>query len=142
MPIFYPNVATLERADDMQTILAAAKVKLFKAPFVPTVSTIDTDLDAEEADYTGYAAGGVAVAAWSEPLLDPVGGASIESGLVQFAVGPAPVLVTNLIGGFWVEKATGELYVIGVFPEPIPMEFVGQGIPLSIKLVEPTGQTV
>jgi hypothetical protein len=138
--IFNPNSACLKQAGELQTVLALSKVRLFKSSLLPSVSTIKADLTAEEADYDDYPAGGETITAFLDPLLDPAGGASITAPTTQFDVTTDPPIVTNLIGGFWLEDAAGAVRVIGTFAAPIPMEVAGQGFPLNIKIVQATGQ--
>jgi len=138
---FYTNAATLTMAAELQTVLALSKVRLFKSTFVPTVATTIAELEAEEVAFTGYPAGGETITAWLDPILDPAGGASITAPTVQFAVS-GPVLATDIVGGFWIEDAAGDVRLVGQFAAPVPMEVVGQGFPLNIKIVEPTGQVV
>jgi hypothetical protein len=142
MGIFYTNAACLQNAAEKQTALALSKVRLFISTLIPSVSTVKDDLTAAEADYTGYTAGGEVITAWLDPLLDPSGGASITAPTVQFDwVGALPG-TSNLIGGFWLEDAAGNVRLVGTFAQPIPMEGPGQGFPLNIKIVEPTGQII
>lgn len=141
MPSFYTNEATLTNAAEMQTALAASKVRLFKSTFVPTVSTVKADLTGAEAAFTGYPAGGETITAFLDPVLDPAGGSSITAPTVQFAV-TGPVTATDIVGGFWLEDAAGKVRLVAQFAAPVPMEVVGQGFPLNIKIGEPTGQTV
>ena len=141
MGIFYTNAACMVNAAEKQAALALSKVRLFKSTFVPTVSTIKADLTGAEAAYTGYTAGGETITAWLAPLLDPAGGASITAPTVQFDV-TGPVTATDIVGGFWIEDAAGDVRLVGTFAAPIPMEVVGQGFPLNVKIVEPTGQVV
>ena len=142
MGAFYTNEACLTLAAEKQTALALSKVRLFKSTFIPTVATTAAELAAAEAAFTGYPAGGAAVVAFLDPILDPSGGASITAPTVQFDMGPAPILATDLVGGFWLEDAAGDVRLVGTFGAPIPMEVLGQGFPLNIKLVDPTGQVV
>lgn len=141
MPQFYPNSATLIQAEEMRTALALSKVRLFNQAFVPTVSTTKTELEAAEADYTGYTAGGETITAWLPAVFAPSGGAMISSPTVQFDVS-GPVVDTDIVGGFWLEDASGDVRAIGQFAAPIPMETLGQGFPLNLSLAFPTGQTV
>lgn len=138
--IFYPNAGALEKADVLKTALAGGKIHLFKSDFVPLVNSTEAEFNANECDYDGYTAGGITIANWLSPLLDPSGGASIEMPITQFtfvAGGGTPV--TNTVGG-WYYTTSGGMLICGEFPQPIPMQANGQGIPLSIKLVEATGQ--
>lgn len=140
MASFYTNEACMKNADELQTALALSKVRLFKSTFLPSVSSKAAELEAAEANYTGYTVGGAPITAWLDPLLEPAGGASITAPTVQFAVGAPPITQTDVLGGFWVEDAAGNIRLVGTFPAPVPMELEGQGFPLNIKIVEPTGQ--
>lgn len=140
MATFYSNAATLQNAAEMQTVLALSKVRLFKSTFVPTVATVKADLTGNEVAFTGYPAGGAAITAFLDPVLNPAGGASISAPTVQFDVGPAPITATDIAGGFWLEDAAGLVRLIGTFAAPVPLEVLGQGFPLNLLLGFPTGQ--
>jgi len=131
--ILYPNTGSLWLAGVVQAALANSEVHLFQSGSVTlTPLTVLADLTAAEADYTGYAL--ETVTAWFDPLLNPLGGASIESGLLQFSI-DAPYTVSNMIGGWWVEETGGELVCAGEFPTPRPLAGAGDGIPFNIELV-------
>jgi len=142
MGTFYSNSATLLNAAEMQTALAASKVRLYKQGFVPTPATTEAELVAEEVAFTGYPAGGAAIALWLDPVFSPAGGAMINAPTVQFDMGPAPIVDTDIVGGFWLEDAAGDVRLIGQFAAPVPMEVLGQGFPLNIAIGFPTGQVV
>lgn len=145
MAIFYPNSGALANAADQQTALAASKIRLFDETLVPTVATTRTELLAAESAFSGYPAGGKAIAAFNNPLLDPAGGASIESPLVQFEGDAGPPQTPGVVGGFWIEDATAPtpvVRVIGTFPAPIPVDGPGTGIPITVKLISSNGQVV
>jgi len=136
---FFPNSASLAIAALVQGELALSKIRLFQDGFSPSVNTTRAQLIAEEADYTGYAAGGETVTAFLPPILNPLGGASIDWPTVQFDA-VAPYTVGNVIGGWWLEDAAGAVvYAIGTFAAPIPVGAAGQGFPLSGSLVFPQG---
>lgn len=137
MPQFFPNAATQWLAALTQTELAASKLRLYQEGEVtPSIATTRAELVAAEADYTGYPAGGEALATWFNPLNNPIGGSSLDSPKVQFDT-EAPYTTSNTIGGWWVETAAGDLVVIGQFEEPIPMSGAGAGFPLSASIVFP-----
>jgi len=137
MAQIFPNAATQWLAGLVQTELEASKLRLWQDGLIsPSIATTRAQLVTAEATYTGYTATGVELDAWFNPLINPLGGSSIDSPKVQFA--PAsPYTVTNVVGGFWVEDATGILVCIGTFTEPIPMGAAGQGFPLSVSLIFP-----
>lgn len=126
----YPNGAALLLAGLVRTELAASKMKLYQtiaAPLSP--STIIADFT--EADYEGYAE--KAIANWLPPYLDPAGGASIQSGTQQFDYDALPG-VTNVVLGFYVVNAAGDLIIAGSFANPIPMAAPGDSIPNNVTL--------
>jgi hypothetical protein len=131
--LLYPNVGSLWLAGIVQTALAASEIRLYQTGSVTlSALTVLADLTAAEADYTGYAA--EAVATWFDPLLNPLGGASIESGLVQFQI-DAPYTVSNEIQGWWVETAGGTLVCAGDFAVAKSLVGAGDGIPFNVELI-------
>lgn len=135
----YPNVGSINMAATQRAAMAASKLRLFKGTsYIPSSASTAGELNAIEADFSGYPAGGATIAGWQPPLLAPVGGASIDSGLIQFAFtppDPPATPVVNLVGGWYVTKADGTLIAVGTFPNGIPMSVPGQGIPLNVQLV-------
>jgi len=134
MPVLiYPNAGSLWLAGKVRTALAASEIRLFKAGEIslgPTTTL--AELVAAEADYTGY--GPEAIAAWFPPLLNPLGGSSIESGLVQFDIS-SPYTVPNVVAGWWIEDSTGALVVAGEFASTKALVGEGDGIPFNVELV-------
>lgn len=142
MPAFESISATLQDATERKTILAASKVRLFKSSLVPTPSTTKAQLEADECDYDDYPAGGAAITAFLAAILNPAGGASISAPTVQFSVTSNPPVVTNLVGGAWLEDAAGLVRLVMPFAAPVPMEILGQGFPLNLTIGFPTGQII
>jgi hypothetical protein len=131
----YPNVGALFLAGKIQTALATAKLKLFKAPMTLTPATTQADLAANESGFSGYAA--KTVTAFQAPYLASAGGAAISSGYQQWDfTPPAPpaVPVTENVYGFWLEDSTGALVAAGSFANPISMGAIGDSVPLSVTL--------
>lgn len=134
-PFLYPNVGALWVAAQMQAALAASKLGLFQSGTITLqASTTLADITAVEADYTGYVAGGQTITTWTDPLLNPAGGASIESGLFQFAIA-SPYTVPNSIQGWFITETGGELVCAGDFPQPKAMVGAGDGIPFNVELI-------
>jgi len=133
---FYPLTATLWLAALVQTALAGSKMRLFQNSIVPTINTTIAELEAAEADFTGYTE--ETMAAFFAPYLGTTG-ANINSPLVQFD-SAAPYTVTNVIGGAWIEDSTGKLVSVIVFPEAVGMGAVGRSLPISQVLSFGTGQ--
>lgn len=126
----YPNSAALYLAGLVRTALAASKMALYKAIAAPlSPSTVLADLT--EADYDGYAQ--KTLTNWLAAYLDPAGGASIQSGTQQFdfvhSAGD-----TNVVLGFYVLNAAGDLVVVGSFAAPISMTQNGDSIPVNCTL--------
>lgn len=138
MSVFYPNAGALVLAEEAQALLAASMLRLFKSTIIPNVSTTLAELEADEADFTGYAAGGIEITAFFDPVLYPLGGASISAPTVQFQTDD-PTTVGNVIGGWWLETAGGNLFAIGTFPNGQPMQAPNQGLPLNLTLVFGSG---
>jgi hypothetical protein len=135
----FPNVATQFIAGLVQTELALSKLRLFKSTITNVGSgTTRAQLLAAECDFTGYPAGGKSITAFLDPLLAPLGGSSIDWPTQQFAAAD-PYTVGDVVGGWWIETATGDLIACGTFTEPIPIGEAGQGFPLSGSLVFPNG---
>lgn len=116
-----------------QTALAAGKMHLYKSSLVPSPATPTADFNAAEADYDGYVAGGIAVATWNAPILDPLGGYSIGSPIVQFLTDPA-IVAGNVIGGWYYTNAATKVVIYGTLATPLPMQVPGQGIPVNARL--------
>ena len=135
----YPNSGALAIAGLVQTALVGAKLRLFLNNVgVVGPTTTRQELINDEADFTGYPAGGAEIEAFMNPLLNPAGGASIDWPTVQFA-SASPYTVGNVIGGWWVETAGGQMIACGTFPAGIPIGGAGTGFPLSGSLVFPNG---
>ncbi len=126
----YPNVGALKVAAIVRTAVALSVLKLYKGISAPlSQSTVIADFT--EADYDGYTA--KTITAFNPPYIDPAGGATIQSGTQQFDFVPVP-MTTNVILGFWLETAAGDLIVAGNFDNPIPMQALGDSIPLNVAL--------
>jgi hypothetical protein len=136
----YPNEGTQKIADTVKTLLASSKLRLFTTAVTAVGSgTTKAELEAAECDFTGYTEGGVTITAFLAPLLNPVGGSSIDWPTVQFAAA-SPYTVGNVVGGWWIETAAGVLIACGTFGGGgIPVGAAGQGFPLSGSLVFPSG---
>ena len=133
---FYPKTGQVWLAGLVQTAGVNAVVKLYQQGLVtPTQDTTDTELDAAEADYSGYAA--ITVAAWNDPFLTALG-AAINFPSIEFR--PNAATVSNVIGGAWIEDAAGVVVVIIPFPKPVSMDGVLSAIPLSQLLRYGSGQ--
>ena len=134
---FYTLEACKAQATERQTEYALSVVHLCKSSYTPTGSSTKTDLTANEADYDSYAS--ITLTAWDGPILAPGTGYMILSPNALFEVGASDPVVGNTIGSFWVEDAGGVVRMVGIFETPLPMQLAGQGIPLSLVDIFPTG---
>lgn len=115
---------------DIQTLLAASKLKLFQNDILPDQSTPKSAL--VEATYSGYAA--ATLTAWGDPYTDTVnGGVSLTAPSHQFATAD-PTTVTNTVYGYWLETAGGDLIQVGRFDSPLAMIEPFAAIPLLVTL--------
>lgn len=134
--LFYANQGLEVIASAVGSRLANGKIRLFKSGFTPNITTTQADLVAEEANYTGYAPGGLDVVGWAGPYLAPEGGMSIQTASFTFTTG-APTTVPNLIGGYWIETEEEDAVVIAEFAEPQPMQNPMQVLNIQARLVFP-----
>jgi hypothetical protein len=137
----YTLEAAFAKATDIQAALATSKIRLLKGPdFVPNQFTARATLLANEADFSGYTAGGYALAAWNGPGNAPGGGAQITSPLVHPAVdGAADPIVPNSIVGWWIDDDTAitpQVRLVGIFNPPRGMAQAGDIIDLVVQIVE------
>lgn len=132
--IAYPNTGMLWGAGLLQTALAGSKIRLFQDGQGINVGPALTlaELEAAECDFTGYTE--ATIANWLAPLLNPVGGASTDSGSVQFAIS-APYTVSNVVGGGWVETAGGVLVAAWNYDPVRPVLGAGDGISVDLFLI-------
>ena len=137
---FFPVAGCKESATEMQSELANSVLHLFKSELVPDPSTPLSSYTAAEADYDGYAA--ETLAAWNDPILAPGTGYMIGSPLVQFAAADPFTGDGNTIGGCYLVDAAGKLRMSVIFTAPIPVQMPGQGIPINLVWLFPTGLTV
>lgn len=120
-------------AETVRGALAASVLRLYTALTGPLgSSTVLASFT--EATFSGYVA--KTIANFLPPYIDPLGGASIQTGTQQFnwetpGVG-APVVETVL--GFYLEDSTGVLIIAGTFDGPVAMAAVGDAIPMNLTL--------
>jgi len=125
----YTNEGAIALATEVKTALALSKLLLFQEGLVPTRYTLKAALTAAECDFDGYTPGGYTLTAWTGPANQAGGGAVITSPLTNIAYGPAEdPPVTNMVGGWWIEDASGDVRTVGVFDPPRAMQVVGDVI--------------
>jgi len=132
--IIYPNTGALWGAGLLRTALAASEIHLFRAAMGITINPALTlaELVAAEATYTGYAA--EEITTFAAPLLNPLGGASTNSGTVQFQIA-SPYTVPNVIGGGWIQTAGGVLVAAWDYDPTRTLAGAGDGFPVDLFLL-------
>ena len=138
---FYTQEAAFAKAADIQTALAASKLRLCKGPdFVPNQFTTRDTLIANECDFDGYTAGGYAIAAFSGPSNVGGGGAALTSPLLHPAYGPAGTPpVVNSVVAWWIEDGTAptpQVRLVGIFDPARAEGAVGDIIDWVTQIVE------
>ena len=134
---FFPLEGCLATANALRTTLANSVLHLFREPLVPDPSTPLVDYTAAEATYDGYTA--ATMNAWNVPILAPGTGYMIGSPLVQFTWVSAGPDVGNVIAGCYLVDAAGKNRLTVIFTDLIPMQQAGQGIPINLVWLFPTG---
>lgn len=135
MAAFYPQAGQMWMAGIVRTALAASVIRLAKNSIVPNQLTTLAELEAEEADYTGYLA--LTIANWNAAYMSALG-AAIQMPVQQFQ--PTGDAVANTIGSAWIETAGGVLVSIITLPEPKAMGSVNDALPISEILRFGSGQ--
>jgi hypothetical protein len=125
--VYYPKSGQQWLAGKVRTALAASKIRLYQSSINPTENTTLAELEAAEADYDGYAE--ITITNFGAVFQSPLG-AAIQMPSVQFQ-GTDPMVVTNNIGGAWIEDSTGALVNIIGFPEAKAMSSPLDALPLS-----------
>ena len=109
-----------------------AKLRLFKTSLgVPSVDTPITEFEANEADYTGYPAGGFVITTMAPPMGMTGGGVIIMSNEVfaTYTSGDA-----NEIGGYWLEDSAGNMITSFVYDPARTLANVPDGWPVIATL--------
>jgi len=133
---FFPSTFALAQATTLQGDLALSVIKLFKAGFVPTPANLVADDDAQEADYSTYAP--ETITAWLNLVAAVGGGYRITAPTEQFDLVSTPA-VGNMIGGYWIEDAGGDVVLVTVFDAPVSMTTAGNSIQVNPTVVVPVG---
>lgn len=135
MPTLTTTLGALQLGTYLAADLADAEVHLFQVDVISiTPNTTLAELEAIEADFTGYAP--ATVATWIGPMLAPITGAMVQSPTLEFGI-DAPYTVPNNIMGWWLQDSLGNLLMIGTPPDPVPM--VGPGNLWAFSVAVATG---
>lgn len=135
---FFPMEGCLASATATRTAMASSILHCFKSDFVPEPTDPLSAYTAAEADYAGYDP--ITLTAWNVPLLAPGNGYMIASPLAQFTWTAEGEDVGNIIGGVYLVDSGGKARMTIIFTEPVPMQQAGQGFPLYLVWLFPTGQ--
>jgi hypothetical protein len=105
-------------AQILKTAASTTKILLAKADFDDTDPNLHF-ADFTEADFVGYTAGGVLVAAWDGPFIDAPSGREWlnPTAVVSFVAGV--VVGSQTIYGWYMDNGTGVLLDCGKFDVPI-----------------------
>lgn len=135
--MFFPLEGALASATATRTAMASSVCHLFQDSLPnPTPATPLADYTTAEADFSGYSA--ITLTTWNAPGFAPGTGYMIGSPLIQFAVATASPLVENVIAGAYVVDAGGIARITMIFDALVPMQIVGQIIPLNFVWLFPT----
>ena len=118
----------VDEAIDTGNTLDALSCKLFKQGYTPSINSTLAELDAVEANFTGYAEFTPVV--WSAAYLDANKTAYTLGGLIEFAAGPPTppaAFVPNNIGGYYLYNGT-TLKGVELFTNPS----TGLAAPISV----------
>lgn len=133
---FLKTVATALGDAPSDPLLDGAMLRLSKDPsFQPGSTTLIADLTDMEADFTGYAAGGVAFAPGDAVNIGTarVGVQSPVTFVAEAAVDPDP-FVDNDVYGWWIDNGT--LFIVGEkLAAPAVAEFNTPGDYLQLDVV-------
>lgn len=133
--VFYTLESCLKQAQERQTVYALSVLHLFQSSIVPTSSSTKAALTSAEADYDDYVT--KTLTAWFAPIYAPTSGFMIVSPEVQWTC-VADQVLSNDIGGCWLEDAAGTVRMVVVFESPVPMAIANQGFPLNLADYFPT----
>lgn len=126
----------LVEATAAKTRMAASKMRLFQAGFVPSPTSVKADFEAVECDFDGYAA--ATIATWADPVLAGTGYMTYAPAQT-FAWAHDTLDVGNQVGGHWIETAGGDVIGYTVYDPTIPCQGPGQAIIKTPVLVFPAG---
>jgi len=105
-------------------------VKLFTGPLTPTPATTLADLEAVEADYTGYGAATITTMGTVKP--SALQWALFKS--VYFAISGSGPYTGNEITGYWVETDEPNLVLAERFAAPVTLEALGDFLDLNVMV--------
>jgi len=105
-----------------------ALVRLFQGALTPTPTTVVTDLEAVECDFTGYAA--AVVTPWVSVITRQNEWALFQS--VNYSIDGFPPYDSNTATGYWVEDSAGGLIISERFAAPVTLTTIGDFLDLNV----------
>jgi hypothetical protein len=127
----YTQTEIVNELTALKTLVAAGSLHLTKSNFTPAAGLTAAILDAIEADYDGYAA--VNTTAVLDIYSQGNNSWAFQVATIQFNYGPAAVPpVTNMIYGFYVKSAAGDVIYSATLPSPFPMVDTLSGLPIDL----------
>lgn len=118
-------------------LLAAGKLRLSKDPsFNPNSKTTLAELEANECDFSGYPAGGIAVSLTTGLDLTPQIQGAITSG--TFVAATATPFVSGTAYGYWIDDGT-DMAMAEKFASPFNAPFAEVGAFLVLNAAIPLG---
>jgi len=138
MPVrqILPLSGAAEDVGLIKTNLVNAVIHLFDDTLTPSPTTVKADLVAAECDFDDYTS--QVIAAWTGPVLAPISGWQINAPVQTWTV--VTNVITDLVGGYWIETAGGVVHDIFVFDQPVPMTVPGQSVQVvPVELVSTQG---
>lgn len=131
-----PLVGAQVLAALIQAGMGDSKLRLFVSGYAPTPGETLADLEAVEATFSGYPAGGYTLTSWATPTLNPTGGYQTVAPQTQvlFEQPGSGSAVTNNVAGWFVVNMAGDLIADGLFTTVVPMAANGDGFPITVAL--------
>jgi hypothetical protein len=114
----YTKLSGINAINDLITnLLDTGKIHLFANNMTPHIDSVIGDFT--EATFTGYPAGGVAVATWPAPYWLPDDGNVHTTAVHQFQATDG--VTPNIIYGYYVTDKNGALFYAAKLPVPFNM---------------------
>lgn len=127
-----PLESLMQEGAELKTALALCKVRLYQGAFPLLSITTLAELEAAEADFSGYPAGGIEVTAAGDPYIGDNDSVFVTLPLVQFNHSVGSPNVENEIGGAFVVDANDVLRGVVAFDSLQPMANNSHAIPVVV----------
>lgn len=140
---FVNTILAAMATDPGVELIDTALVRLSTNPsFAPTPDSTVAGLEALEADYSGYASGGIALVVGAPLNLAPTTQGVMTP--VTFLAAPADPFIVNSVYGWWIDDGTNvivaEAFPVGTIASfSSPGDFLQLDVVLPLRLYQPTG---